>query len=154
MKLLNNIMRRFWYRFKQFIETNITRSKFNLIKQTITGEPYDYGFLLQLEQAKLIEMRDYFAKQEYFDHRHDIRYINICISLLDILINTTYFDTPEETPYVNTRNAMRFYNPRTCKATVDEVVSYLKKYPNDLRYTKAETLYYEIRKQYTTEWWD
>jgi hypothetical protein len=36
----------------------------------------------------------------------------------------------------------------------EDVEDYYKSYPQDLRWIKAEHLYYEIRKRYTSHWWD
>lgn len=145
-------MKQFWYRITQFIETNFTRSRFNVIKQAIVGEPYDWSNLLRLEQAKLIEMRDYFMMMSNdFDHHADIKWINICIDLIDIIV-----DQPDEHPYVNTNNIWRFISPTDyVKGVVKvDVEDYYRAYPQDLRYIKAEHLYYEIRKRYTGHWWD
>jgi hypothetical protein len=97
-------------------------------------------------------MRDYFMMMSHdFNHRTDIKWINICINLIDIIVNQ-----PEEHPYVNTKNMWRFirstdYVDGIIKVDVE---GYYKKYPQDLRWIKAEHLYYEIRKRYTGHWWD
>lgn len=86
-----------------------------------------------------------------FDHTNDIRWISICIKLLDIII-----DEPEDQRYVNTRNMWRFIKPTDYVKGVkkENVEQYYKSYPQDLRWVKAEHLYYEIRKRYTSGWWD
>ena len=145
-------MKRIWYRIVQWIEENLTLARFRLIKEATLSSPYDYNYLLRLEQAKLQEMANYFVKQQdWFDHTNDLKWINICIRLIDIIV-----DYPEEHPYVNVGNIWRFVNMRNVKPGVnhDKVESYYKKYPQDLRWIKANNLYYEIRKQYTTGWWD
>jgi hypothetical protein len=86
-----------------------------------------------------------------FDHTNDIRWIGICIKLIDIIVNE-----PEEHPYVNTQNIWRFIRPTDYVKGVEkeDVEHYYKSYPQDLRWVKAEHLYYEIRKFYTSRWWD
>ena len=99
-------------------------------------------------------MKNYFESKfsrETFDHENDIKWISICIKLLDIII-----DEPEGHSYVNTRNMWRFIrNTKLAKGVEKEDVEhYYKSYPQDLRWVKAEYLYYEIRKRYTSHWWD
>jgi hypothetical protein len=36
----------------------------------------------------------------------------------------------------------------------EDVVNYYKNYPDDYRFAKAWHLYFEIRKNYTGNWWD
>lgn len=145
-------MKQIWYRIKQFIDTNFTVARIKLIGRAINDPPYDWSYLLRLEQAKLIEMRDYFIMMSHdFDHHADIKWINICIDLIDIIVNR-----PDEHPYVNTNNMWRFIRPTDyVKGVVKvDVEDYYKSYPQDLRWVKAEHLYYEIRKRYTGHWWD
>ena len=145
-------MKRIWYRIVQWVKENLTLARLRLIGETITDPPYDWSYLLRLEQAKLIEMRDYFIMMSHdFDHRNDIKWINICINLIDIIVNQ-----PEEHPYVNTNNMWRFINPTDYVkgVAIKDVEDYYKAYPQDLRWVKAEHLYYEIRKRYTSGWWD
>lgn len=145
-------MKQIWYRIKQFIDTNFTVARIKLIGRAINDPPYDWSYLLRLEQAKLIEMRDYFMMMSNdFDHRADIKWINICIDLIDIIA-----EQPEDHPYVNVDNMWRFINPIDYVKGVkkEDVEHYYKSYPQDLRWVKAEHLYYEIRKRYTSHWWD
>ena len=145
-------MKQFWYRIVQWVEQNLTMARFRLIKESALSSPYDYTYLLRLEQAKLQEMANYFVKQQdWFDHTNDLKWINICIRLIDIIV-----DYPEEHPYVNTQNIWRFIRPTDYVKGVEkvDVEHYYNSYPQDLRYVKAEHLYYEIRKQYTGNWWD
>lgn len=123
------------------------------------GGPWDWYYLLILEQAKLKEMRSYFMSSLYFDHSNDIKWIDKCIQLIDIMLENDPLDDASNTPYVNIRNMKRFYRLRKNQATQsmpswDDVEKYVRKYPNDLRILKAENLYYEIRREYTTRWWD
>ena len=138
-------MKQFWYRVVQWVEQNITMSRFRVVGAAIIEPPYDYTSLLKLEQVKLKEIANYFSKVDFVDHTRDIYWINICIKLIDIII-----DQPEEYPYVNTKNLWRFIQPTDYVNGVKEVdvEHYYKSYPQDLRWVKAEHLYYEIRKEY------
>jgi hypothetical protein len=145
-------MKQIWYRIKQFIDTNFTVARIKLIGRAINDPPYDWSYLLKLERAKLIEMRDYFKMMSNnFKHESDIKWINICINLINIIA-----EQPKDHPYVNVNNMRRFIRPTDY---VDGIIKvdiegYYKKYPQDLRWIKAEHLYYEIRKRYTARWWD
>ena len=145
-------MKQIWYRIKQFIDTNFTVTRIKLIGRAINDPPYDWTYLLKLERAKLIEMRDYFKMMSNdFNHEPDIKWINICINLIDIIA-----EQPEDHPYVNVNNMWRFIRSTDYVKGVikEDVEHYYKSYPQDLRWVKAEYLYYEIRKRYTACWWD
>ena len=145
-------MKQIWYRIKQLIDTNFTVARIKLIGRAINDPPYDWSYLLKLERAKLIEMRDYFKMMSNdFNHESDIKWINICINLIDIIA-----EQPEDHPYVNVNNMWRFIRSTDYVKDVikEDVEDYYKSYPQDLRWVKAEYLYYEIRKRYTSRWWD
>ena len=145
-------MKTILYRIAQWCQENLTRARYDVIAEAVTSPPFDWSYLLRLEQVKLREMKRYFELTNgTFDHTDDIRWIGICIKLLDIIINE-----PEDHPYVNTRNMWRFIRPTDYAKCVkkEDVEQYYKSYPQDLRWVKAEHLYYEIRKQYTCRWWD
>ena len=145
-------MKKIWYRIVQWCQENFTRARYEVIAEAITSPPFDWSYLLGLERVKLREMKSYFELTNgTFDHTNDIKWISVCIKLLDILI-----DEPEDQRYVNTRNMWRFIRSTQLAQGVEkeDVEHYYKSYPQDLRWVKAEHLYYEIRKQYTCRWWD
>lgn len=147
-------MKKFWYKIKQFIETHYTtvRLRLKLINHAVADPSYDWAYLLRLEKVKLQEMLNYFKSMSHtFDHGNDIKWISICIKLLDIIV-----DEPEDQRYVNARNMWRFIRKTELAKGVEkeDVEHYYKLYPQDLRWIKAENLYYEIRKNYTCRWWD
>lgn len=144
-------MKRLWYRITQWVNDNLTWSRLRVIKHALTDPPYDWAYLLELEKVKLKEMHNYFSRSDISDHKEDLKWINICINLIDIIINQ-----PEEHTYVNTNNMWRFIVSTDYVNGVikEDVEDYYKAYPQDLRWVKAEHLYYEIRKRYTSHWWD
>ena len=150
-------MKRLWYRIQFWIEHHLSPRHLKVVKTAFDGPAYDWAYLLKLERSKLKEMKNYFESKfsrETFDHENDIKWIGICIKLIDIIIESNVYDTPEEVnKYVNTRNMKRFYHLGK-GVTWDKVEEYVKHWPNDLRILKAENLYYEIRKHYTRGWWD
>lgn len=147
-------MKRFWHKIQFWIEQHLTLSHFRVVKTAFNGPAYDWSHLLRLEQAKLKEIKSYFETDfasSTFDHKKDIYWINICIRLIDIIV-----DQSEDYPYVNTRNIWRFIQSSDYVKGVkkEDVEDYYKSYPQELRWVKAEYLYYEIRKRYTSRWWD
>ena len=120
-----------------------------LVKEAIFSKDFDYAYLLQLEQAKLKSMYNYFNSYRYTSDWKRIRsQIKICIDLLDILINEDY------TKKVNVRNIDRFTKNLDKKDNSEGLKNFIITHPNELAYLKANNLYYEIRKQYTKTWWD
>ena len=150
-------MKRLWYRIQFWIEHHLSPRHLKVVKTAYDSPAYDWAYLLKLERSKLKEMKTYFETKfvrETFDHENDIKWIGICIKLIDIIIESSVYDTPEEVnKYVNTRNMKRFYHLKK-GVTWDKVENHVKHWPNDLRILKAENLYYEIRKYYTRYWWD
>lgn len=146
-------MDKIWSNIRAFFQYNWNLFHWRLIKTAIFSNPYDWTYLYKVERAKLEEMKDYMERSEIVDHKEcgNLRWIGVCIRLLDIII-----EGPEEHPYVNTRNMWRFIRPTDYVKGVkkEDVEQYYKSYPQDLRWVKAEHLYYEIRKEHTTCWWD
>lgn len=148
-------MKQLWYRIQFWIEHHLFPRHLKVVKTAFNGPAYDWAYLLKLERSKLKEMKTYFETKfvrETFDHENDIKWIGICIKLIDIILEED-IESFDNDHYVNIRNMQRFYLLRK-GVTWDKVESYVKKWPNDLRILKAENLYYEIRKYYTRYWWD
>lgn len=144
-------MKRLWYQIVHYVNYHFRKAKWYVIREAISGHPYDSCFLLKLEQAKLKEMLEYFQRSDIVDHTNDIKWIKICINLLDIIINE-----PEDQRYINIENMWRFVWPTDYTKGVEkeDVEHYYKLYPQHLRWVKANHLYYEIRNIYTSRWWD
>ena len=148
-------MKRLWNRIQFWIEHHLSLRHLKVVKTAYDGPAYDWAYLLRLEQSKLREIKSYFETKfvrETFDHENDIKWIDICIKLIDVILEED-IESFDNVPYVNIRNMRRFYRLGK-RVTWDKVESYVKKWPNDLRVLKAENLYYEIRKEYTRGWWD
>lgn len=149
-------MKRLWNRIQFWIEHHLLPRHLKVVKTAFIGPTYDWEYLLKLEQAKLREMKAYFETKfvrETFDHENDIKWIDICIKLIDVILEED-IESSDNVPYVNIRNMQRFYRLRDKSITWDKVEKHVKRWPNDLRVLKAENLYYEIRKEYTRGWWD
>ena len=79
----------------RFFDTKLTKNHLICVKESFNAMPYDYSYLWRVEKVHLIEMRDYFKISHITNHENDIKYIDICIKLLDILIDDGYdlYDT-------------------------------------------------------------
>ena len=112
---------------------------------------YDGEYLLVLEKTHLEKMLKYYSNpknQIAVGQEYIIRQISICINLLTILLDDKLLD---RTTYVNFKNANRFLSTY-------ELINLEKNKANiymidELYKCKAESLYYNIRKNFTKTWW-
>lgn len=92
-----------------------------------------------------------FQNELYIWPWNDVKYIDICIKLLDILIDDGYklfdYDNHIFLKYVNIRNDNRF---NVSKNTYDDIEIYCF----DVYIAKVKNLYYEILKNKINNWWD
>lgn len=141
-----------------------TKYKWRVIWEAIKTQPYDYGYLLKLEKAKLKEMEYYFKHSNIsFEDKRIAHDIKLAIKLLDIIDQTKdlfTFDyvTMEEkddeiivkgSEYiclvdVNLRNKDRFGKDNDL----------FEKFPDTLYVAKAENLYYKLMKERLNTWWN
>lgn len=96
-------------------------------------------------------------KTNVIDHNSDIRWISICIKLIDIIqeedsaleyngiFSTQKFKLIK---YINIRNSYRFKLDDSCFMNNSNI------YKELLRQRKALYLYNKIRYNYIFEWWD
>ena len=167
-------MKRIWNKFVSWWNLHFSHSKLVLIKTALDSAPWDWTYLLQLEQAKFKEMAIYFEQSKVAsDWEFQVRDCKLCIKLIDIILEqdepftqwleSNYgiyknksvsedelFCVPIST-HVNTRNAARFVeNPDTYES--DQHASNLFKV--DLRQTKAFYLYQKLRLYKLQNLWD
>lgn len=138
----------------------------------IWGKPWDWYYLLHLEQVKLKEMADYFEKKNRFvGVEKVVKDIRICIKLIDIICEKdapykswlhqnygkplTDFEHFEKVPfskYINVKNANRFLKTINYVANPDSRIyqTLLVEY----RKMKALALYNKIRTYKLFSWWD
>lgn len=119
---------------------------------------WDYAYLLNLEKFKFSLMIKHFINNPYVDHDNDIKWISICIKLIDIILeeDSSYsFDLKTKkcniTKYVNTNNSSRFVKNLFASQDSIELIIYKKEI---LRQQKALYLYNKIRYNYLYGWWD
>lgn len=138
-----------WYPLKKFKEYNLTKFHFDSVAESFNFRPYDYTYLWRVERAHLIEMMSYFKLSHVVEHKEDIKYINICIKLLDILIDDGYeifdYENMKVKKYVNIKNANRFMSNSSNSGEM---------YYFDVYMSKVKHLYYEILKNKINNWWD
>ena len=141
-----------WYPLKNLKKYNFTKLHFDSVSESFNFKPYDYTYIWRVERAHLIETKSYFQISNFFDHTDDIRYIDICINLLDILIDDgdglMDYKNMKFKKYVNTKNFKRFIQNAPTSYDNLEICNY------DVYMAKAKHLYYEILKNKITNWWD
>ena len=141
-----------WYPLKNLKKYNFTKLHLDSVFESFNFKPYDYTHIWRVERAHLIETKSYFQISNSFDHTDDIKYINICINLLDILIDDgdglMDYKNMKFKKYVNTKNFKRFIQNAPTSYDNLEICNY------DVYMTKAKHLYYEILKNKITNWWD
>lgn len=132
----------------------------------IWGKPWDYGYLLKLEQYKIREMRDYI--QKYHTHlrwENQVREMTICIKLIDIILeediyykswlHNCYVSIPhKDLPfpvYINVRNYKRFIPTLDIQKCNKSLLPHLH---SNIRKEKAMYLYNKIRAYRMQSWWD
>lgn len=160
-------MMQLYKEIRNWFKYNFNMSKWRLIKESIMGEPYDYGFFYTLQLKKLEEMKFYFEKSKYlYDDKKEevIRWLNLAIKMLKIgyfngnnerdLDYMEIIDNPDSenlalryiircTKYVNIKNKYRF---ESCKALLPEDYYLYEE--------KARCLYHKIIKEKSQLWWD
>ena len=167
-------MKKMWNKLVSWWNLHFSHSKLVLIRTALDSAPWDWTYLLQLEQAKFKEMAIYFEQSKIAsDWKFQVRDCKLCIKLIDIILEQDEpftqwleenygvyknksisidktFLVPIST-HVNTRNAIRFVkDPDTYES--DEQASNLFKV--DLRQTKAFHLYQKIRLYKLQNLWD
>lgn len=124
----------------------------NIIRAANKFRPFDFGFLLEIEEQALIYMQDYFRTSKIaVGNERNAELISLAIKLLriateqDSSLNISGLNEYEYLKYVNIKNAKR-YNQFFTSWGPFELES--------LRIEKAWRLYNRIRNQYMREWWD
>ena len=133
----------------------------------IWGKPWDFAYLLELEQHKIREMRNYMQKYHHLmSWQLVVRDMNICLKLIDIILekdqyyrswlDSCYGSIPyKQLPflvYINTKNYKRFM-PLLNNFKEDNVILHTGLCIS-LRQKKALYLYNKIRAYRMECWWD
>lgn len=131
----------------------------------IWGQPWDYEYLLSLEQRKLREMAKYFKSDKCWamdGHLH-ARDCELCVKLIDIILEqdlktkkwytSVYQKETEDVPfskYINIKNQHRF----GFDCSITTVLKYKEILKIELRKKKAFALYQKIRLYRMMKWFD
>lgn len=123
----------------------------------IWGKPWDYAYLLKLEQHKLREMSKHFNKHARFvGYEKAVKEINLCIELIDVVLECDSrcycTKTHKVRTYVNTKNYKRFCN--RWEGSVFIKHQNKECFKDALRINKALHLYNLIRSYHLMSWWD
>lgn len=117
-----------------------------LIKCANKFQPWDYGFLLEIEYEALCRMRDFF-KEESNCHlensRYVYKYINIATNLLGMILEKL----PVNHSKVNLNNMRRFYKGPIKNIPYEPLKDIIYNY-------KLWHLYNTIRINKIYSWWD
>ena len=139
----------------------------------VWGKPWDYGYLLKLEQYKIREMRDYFQKSQLVvGWELQVQDLTICDKLIDIILeedkqyqswlHSNYNISAEDRwkskglkfpVYINVRNYKRFLPQARYDAT-DMLPFLIENFKISLRQQKALYLYNLIRSYRMQRWWN
>lgn len=129
----------------------------NIIKAVNNFQPFDYGYLLEIEKQALINMREYFKISDIaVGNDINSEKIGLAIKLLDIIlekdmsVNINFLGDKvsiSSIKYVNIKNAKRFIVEWKPEFDTDTVRDYL-------RQQKALYLYHKLRYYYINQWWD
>lgn len=124
----------------------------SVIKAATKFQPWDYGFILDMERAALEKMRDYIRdKGIHMDNIRDSERINLTLSLLNISTgcNSDWLKVEKGTIYVNTKNKYRYF--RKDKLS-EKCFNFISK--ASLREEKAWYLYCKMREYWFRTFWD
>lgn len=133
----------------------------------VWGQPWDYGYLLDIEKRKLKEMANYFKKSQIvLGWERQVKQCELCVKLIDIIQErdkdyaaymkasynkNTGFKPTKFHKYVNTQNIKRFFPKINLNRIEPCTWNHLS---ISLRIEKAWHLYHKIRVLHMREWWD
>lgn len=167
-------MKKIWNKLVSWWNLHFSHSKLVLIRTALDSAPWDWTYLLQLEQAKFKEMAIYFEQSKVSsDWKFQVRDCKLCIKLIDIILEQDEpftqwleenygmyknksiaiektFLAPIST-HVNTRNASRFGETLDTYESDPQTSNLFKV---DLRQIKAFYLYQKIRLYKLQNLWD
>lgn len=136
LKIISKLLRIKDFLFSWFSYFNVCRKCYD----------FDYSSIYLVEQHQIKRVRNSINKyRNHVNWKRDVAHMDLAIKLLDVML----YEYPE-VKYVNIQNATRFI-PNFNKLLNS---SYFELSKQDLYVEKATSLYYKVRKQYTTSWWD
>ena len=172
-----------WFGIRSWFRYTFNKEHINLVKEAFNGRPYDHGFLLDLEYAKIKEMKAYHERVRRFEGvEYVIRDMGICLSLIEIFTgkrnlfeyegNLEFVDADPKYGLDENGKPFKEIKPGTlkfnCKVHVntknanrflpkdisEDLRNYWLKNPDEIYTAKARYLYHKIRAEREEEWWD
>lgn len=149
-------LRNKYYDIKCWFRHNFNKHHWNVVKSAYKGYPFDFGYLWELEKAKLQEMLHYFNHADIIeDYKPIQKDIKLALKLLDIIREeelTFTYRNGKEFEYkclvnVNLNNGYRYFNEK-------ELEFVKNKMPHMLYMAKAKRLYYKLLEYKIETWWD
>ena len=161
---------------KSWLRHHLTKRFYNLLITCLHTYPWDYGYMYDLEEAKLKEMIDYHSKSHIVceeSRQQILRTMKLALRMLEIIKNETECfsydgeikfteieekDENGEPLYTLNSNEWEYkclvnVNKRNYKRfNVSELTVNL--HPHELYVEKARYLYHKIRYYYEQHWWD
>lgn len=143
--------------------------KYSVIEEAIDGYWFDYGYLYNIELAKLKEMRDTFKEKGMSaDNDKYVRQMTLAIKLLEIIIDEGgfHFEWPSGVEPVTVKELRKNLPTYVCDIKVNtknvdrfaineqEKDFYVNRYPHELYLKKARYLYHKLRYEFEQYWWD
>lgn len=135
------MIKRYWTGLKRW---------FSYFKLIISIYDFDYTSILLVEKYQITRVKNYIAKygSNYYGYEYDIKWINKALACLNIVLedgSVKVVNNKWVLPYyVNVKNCNRFCKYKCLDSTL---------FLDDLRITKAWTLYNKIRNYHLKRWW-
>ena len=161
-----------YYEVRAWFRYHFKKDFLHVLKVVLKSYPWDYAYLYEIEQAKILEMMNYHKKhQRFVGWEQVVRDMQICYNLIDIFTekkdlfhytgnlkfvpveNSDSVEIKDDNLVyhclvnVNTNNVDRFI-------THPEEKKWLLRHPHELYIKKAKYLYHKIRLENDGKWWD
>lgn len=165
-KRVGHFIKNMWKLFKMALFNKV---KYKTVDEAINGYSFDFGYLYNLELAKLKEMVDYFTKYGISaDNDKYIRQMKLAIRLLEIIIEEDgfYYQWPSGTEFDDVKSLKKELPKYVCTVKINaknadrfvrnekEKDFYVNRYPHELYLLKAKYLYHKLRNDFEQTWWD
>lgn len=174
---------RTWFDIRTWFRYTFDKYHIKLVKEAFNGRPWDQGYLIDLEYAKIKEMKAYHERiRRFVGVEEVIRDMGICLSLIEIFTgkrNIFGYDGKLEFVDADLKygtddegNPYKEIKPGSLKYHCDVYVNvknvdrflpknfsenhrqYIIEHPHELYEMKARYFYHKIRYEKEEEWWD
>lgn len=170
-----------YYSIRSWFRYTFNKYHVKLVNEAFKGRPWDEGFLIDLEAAKIREMVDYHQRVQRFEGvEYVIRDMKLCLSLIEIFTGKRdifhytgkleFVEADKETEKdLGEKGLFELKESPDFKYHCDVVVNtknadrfvndkrtinFYLEHPHELYELKARYLYHKIRFEREEEWWD